>query len=129
MKKINLLSALFIIVSTFYTLAYANVIGKPEFQWPFSTHDFGKIKKGIPVTVAFKFTNIGKESLMISEAKAGCECTTANFTREPIAPGKNGQILITYNAATSGKFSKIVSVTSNASDLPQELTISGEVIE
>lgn len=99
---------------------------KPEFKWDKTSHNFGKIPQGTPVTVTFTFTNTGKSALIISNAAPSCGCTTPDWTKEPIGPGKKGFVKATYNAAAVGAFSKSVTITSNAGDAVI-LTLSGEV--
>ncbi len=53
--------------------------------------DFGKIKKGEKREHSFTFTNKGDETVEI-ELCSACECTTLEWTRLPIAPGKTGKI-------------------------------------
>jgi hypothetical protein len=101
----------------------------PSFQWEKTSHNFGKIPQGNPVTVTFNFKNNGKQPLIITNAQASCGCTTPDWTKEPIAPGKSGYIKATYNAASVGPFSKSVTVTSNVGPEPTILTLSGEVEE
>lgn len=90
-------------------------------------NDFGKIKKGVPVTATFTFTNVGKEPIVISEAKASCGCTVPEFSKEPVAPGAKGKVTATFNAANAGFFDKDVTVMSNASAVDVKLKIKGEV--
>jgi hypothetical protein len=129
MKKFNLLTALFIVFAVFCSVAHVRETRSPSFSWTFSSHDFGKIKKGHPVTIAFRFINSGGTPLLISGSKTGCGYTTTSYSNDPIAPGKDGNILVTYNAASTGIFNKTIYVTSNASEIPVELTITGEVVE
>jgi len=53
------------------------------------SYDFGKIaeEKG-PVTHEFTFTNTGAQPLIIQSVKASCGCTTPDWTRDPVLPGK-----------------------------------------
>ena len=92
-----------------------------------ATHDFGKIKQGVPVTHEFKFKNTGKVPLIITNVNASCGCTTPAWTREPVAPGGEGYIKATYNAAAVGAFNKTVTVTANIEAGFVQLTIKGEV--
>ena len=101
----------------------------PDFKWEIATHDFGKIKQGVPVTVTFKFTNTGKAPLIISQAKGSCECTKAEFMPSPIPPGKSGWVKATYDASKVGTFNRNVTVTANTDDGPVQLQIKGEVLE
>lgn len=99
------------------------------FKWESTTHDFGKIAKGKPQTAEFRFTNIGKVPLTLSNVQASCGCTTPDYSKEPIAPGKSGFVKATYNAANPGPFSKSVTVMANVEGGQQVLMIKGEVIE
>ena len=101
----------------------------PQFKWNETVHDFGKIKKGIPVTATFSFANTGKAPLIITEAKGSCGCTVPEHTKEAVQPGKSGKVTATFNAAAVGVFAKTVTVTSNVEGGSQLLTIKGEVTE
>ncbi len=101
----------------------------PQFKWATPIeHEFGKIPQGIPATTTFEFENTGKSELILSNVKASCGCTTPDYSKEPIQPGKKGFIKATYNAAGMGVFHKSITVTSNVSEQPVVLTIKGEVI-
>ncbi len=89
--------------------------------------DFGKIKQGTPVTHEFKFTNTGVVPMIITNVQASCGCTTPAWTKEPIAPGGEGFIKATYNAAALGAFNKSVTVTANVENGFVQLSIKGEV--
>lgn len=97
------------------------------FKWTETTHDFGKIPQGKPVTHEFKFTNSGKVPLVLSTVSASCGCTTPEWTKEPIAPGKTGSIKATYNAAGVGAFNKSITVNANVEGGATYLYIKGEV--
>jgi hypothetical protein len=92
-------------------------------------HDFGKFKEADgPVTHRFEFTNTGSIPLMIKQVAPSCGCTTPEWSREPILPGKVGYIAATYNPANRpGPFSKTITVITNASTPNKVLTIKGEV--
>ena len=77
------------------------------FKWNDTTHDFGKIPQGKPVTYEFKFTNVGKAPLVISQAQAGCGCTTPKYTKgQVIAPGESTSITLGFNGSSKGNFQK-----------------------
>lgn len=118
----TILSFLFI---AFSFAAFAQTGGMPEFA--VTTHSFGKIKQGVPVTTEFKFVNKGSKPLIVQDAKAECGCTTPEFTKTPIAKNKEGKITVTYNAESPGAFTKKVTVTFVGIKDPVILIISGEV--
>src|SRR5688572_3257873 len=101
----------------------------PDFLWIVTTYDFGKIKLNKPATHEFRFTNSGDTPLVISSVQASCGCTVTDYSKDPIAPGAEGYVKATYNAAKVGVFSKTVTVNANADDSVVLLTIKGEVVE
>ena len=99
----------------------------PAFAWTETSFDFGKIKHNAPVTHEFRFVNKGAEPLVITSVQASCGCTVAKYTKDPIAPGGEGFVTATYNAATKGIFNKSVTVNANTQDGVVVLAIRGEV--
>jgi hypothetical protein len=91
-------------------------------------YSFGKIHQGKPVTTEFTFTNKGDKPLIVENAEAGCGCTTPDYPRAPIMPGKTGVIKVTYNAEAPDKFTKDVNVKFANITLPVTLVIDGEVV-
>lgn len=109
------------------SVLFANAL-MGAFGWTSTTHDFGKIVQGKPVTAVFKFSNKGDAPLIVSNARGSCGCTGVEYPKEPVMPGKTGEIKATYNAAAMGAFSKTVTVESNAEGGMVILTFSGEVV-
>lgn len=99
------------------------------FRWTETTHNFGKIRKGTPVTASFEFTNTGSQPLIVSKATGSCGCTGVEYPKEAIQPQQKGVIKATFNAAVAGPFTKSVTVESNAESGLVVLHIQGEVIE
>ena len=50
-----------------------------------------------PKTLYFAFTNIGRDTLHISQIRTTCSCLTAFCDRVVIAPGENAEIVTRYN--------------------------------
>lgn len=109
---------------TVQAIPYPNA---PEITFEKSEHDFGTLKKGQPVTYKFKFTNTGKEDLIISNCRAGCDCTTAKCSKDPIKPGKSSYIEVHYDSTRVGKFGKEVMIYSNARKPVVFLVIRGNI--
>ncbi|MDR1919275.1 MAG: DUF1573 domain-containing protein [Tannerellaceae bacterium] len=93
------------------------------------SHDFGIIKEsGGKVSHTFVIKNEGTQPLVITRVIASCGCTSPQWTAEPIAPGKTGEVLVTYDPqGRPGPFNKTVSIYSNGKRGSQVLTIRGEV--
>ena len=49
------------------------------------------------------------------------------WPREPIAPGSSAEIGVKYDTKRVGKFTKTITLTTNADKRPVILTIKGEV--
>ncbi len=131
MKKMFFLSALVILATAGYSQVTPTAASNADlaiFETASLTHDFGKIKQGVPVTHEFKFTNKGKVPMIITNVVASCGCTTPDWTHDLIAPGGQGFIKATYNAASPNAFNKTVTVTANVENGFVQLFIKGEVV-
>jgi hypothetical protein len=61
-------------------------------------YDFGTIRESDgKVSTVFTFTNLGDAPLIINKVEASCGCTTPEWTREPVVPGRQGYIKATYD--------------------------------
>jgi len=96
-------------------------------KWATENIDMGKIPQGTPATATFNFTNEGKEPVALKTVQPGCGCTTSDYTKEPVAPGKKGYVKAIYNAMAMGSFNKSVTVTTDGGDMTV-LIIHGEVV-
>ena len=94
-----------------------------------AVHDFGEIKESDgAISHTFKVMNNGELPLVISRVVGSCGCTTPEWTQEPIAPGKTGDIKVTYHTAgRPGPFNRTVSVYSNGKTGNYVLTVKGDV--
>lgn len=104
----------------------------PKYHFKKETHDFGTIPEGPSVSYSFEFKNTGNAPLIISNVSASCGCTSPEWPKEPILPGKKGRIKVTYLTAGRGgqPFFKDVYITSNVpteNNAPKQLHIKGVV--
>jgi hypothetical protein len=98
-----------------------------EITFAKTVHDYGTIVQGSDGTCEFKFTNTGKEPLILSRPQSSCGCTVPTWPQEPILPGKSDVIKVTYNTNNIGPINKSVTVTSNAKTARIVLQIKGTV--
>lgn len=92
-------------------------------------HDFGTIKEGEVVQHIFKFKNTGKAPLVITSATGTCGCTVPLWPKEPIMPGKNGDIKVSFDSAgKSGTEEKEIYIIANTIPNKTTLRISSMVI-
>lgn len=91
--------------------------------------DFGSIKEaGGPVSHTFRFTNTSDEAIVLERVQADCGCTTPLYGREPVKPGAQGEIEVTFNPINfSGPITKTVSVFCNNGKSRNLLTIKANV--
>lgn len=103
---------------------------KPEISFDVKTYDFGKINEADgKVSYTFNFVNTGKSALVINRVQASCGCTTPDWTKSPVEPGKKGVVTAIYNPeGRPGIFTKTITVYSNATDETVTLMFKGEVI-
>lgn len=74
----------------------------------------------------FEYTNIGDVPAVILNVNPSCKCTSAEYTKEPVMPGKKGKVTVTYdgNNDNAGYFNKSVTVRFN-SEVKHVLKIRG----
>lgn len=95
-----------------------------------NTHNFGTFNEGADSVCVFTVTNTGNQPLVIMGVSKPCGCTTPDYTKEPIMPGKSGTITVKYSSLDHpGKFIKSLQVRTNA---PKQdtftITITGDVL-
>lgn len=102
---------------------------KAKIEFETTSHNFGKISEtGGNAVYDFVFKNTGNAPLILTNVRAGCGCTTPQWSREPIVPNGTGVIKVSYNPLRRpGAFIKSVTVNSNAENAVVSLTIRGMV--
>ena len=125
MKRFLLVFSLFLLTASFVSAqekeAVLAVVGE-------AVHDFGTIKEADgPVSHIFKVKNEGNAPLIITKVTASCGCTQPEFPKEPIAPGKTGEIKVTYTPSGNAPFNKQISVYSNGKAGTTILSVKGVV--
>ena len=109
------------------TCAFGQV-SKP-LQFGEEIFDFGSIKEhGGPATHEFTFINNSSRAIKILNVQASCGCTTPDWSKDPIAPGKSGFIQASFNpVGRPGYFNKSLTVTTDFDSNPIILQIKGQV--
>ena len=102
--------------------------GGAQIDFTEETVDYGTITKGADGNREFIFTNSGNEPLIISSCKGSCGCTVPKCPTEPVLPGETAKIKVKYDTNRLGKFTKSVTVTSNAGASVKTVKITGNVI-
>jgi len=71
----------------------------PVMSFTTMVHDFGKMDQGEIVKYTFHFKNTGKSDLKIARVSTSCGCTVGKYPHEPIKPGGEGDIEVTFNSS------------------------------
>jgi hypothetical protein len=100
----------------------------PVMTFEMEEFDFGTVDEGSVVEHEFTFRNTGKAPLIVVNAKSSCGCTVPTWSKEPIAPGEEGSMMVKFN--TSGKpnaQTKAITVTANTEKGTESVRIKGFV--
>ena len=136
MKK-TLLFALSLTAAA-YTTAHAQTtpaakvgpVAGPAITFEEVKYDFGSVVAGGTVDHTFKFKNTGTAPLVISNIGVSCGCTTPEWTKAPVAPGKTGTIAAHFNSTGKmGMQNKVLTIESNAVGGNTTVSLVGEVKE
>ncbi|MBL6663687.1 MAG: DUF1573 domain-containing protein [Flavobacteriales bacterium] len=102
-------------------------VNGPKMEFETSVMDYGLIEHNADGKREFVLTNTGNAPLIISNAKGSCGCTVPTWPKAPIAPGESATIGVKYATNRIGKFTKTITLTTNAPEKTKILTIKGEV--
>jgi hypothetical protein len=86
-------------------------------------HDFGTVSEnGGDISAVFVVKNNTDAPVVLTNVRASCGCTTPSWTKEPIEPGKTGEVTATYSPkGRPGPFDKSVTITTNGN--PERLIV------
>ncbi len=117
------------LVSALFVATTLTAQAQGTLKFDTESHDFKDVSEGTLATHEFKFTNTGTTPVVIANVQASCGCTTPEWTKTPVLPGKTGIVKAVYNSnGRPGQFNKTVTVTSNASNASVVLSIKGAVL-
>ena len=136
MKK-TLLFALSLTVAAYTAQAQATPAVKaagpvagPAITFEEVKYDFGSVVQGGTVDHTFKFKNTGTAPLVINNIGVSCGCTTPEWTKAPVLPGKTGTIAAHFNSTGKvGMQNKVLTIESNAAAGSTTVSLVGEVKE
>jgi hypothetical protein len=115
MKRIILL--LILLAFSEYTVVAQSIIIFDK-----TTQHMGFVRQGDTLTFLYKFTNTGNQPLIVSDTKVECGCTEVDKPADPVLPGKQGVIKVTFHTnAAIDRQDRTVTVISNAQNSPAVL--------
>jgi len=101
----------------------------PHFEFVEEVKEFGTITQGEVVSTSFHFKNVGKEDLIISSAQGSCGCTVPEWPKEPIKPGEEGVVDVTFDSnGKHGMQNKTITLVANTIPNTKVIALKGEVL-
>lgn len=131
MKKVVLsfLMMLFVVAAYAQEKAQIASVNGPQITFQESEYKFGDLEQGEKAEHVFTFKNTGTAPLVLSDVRTTCGCTASEWPKEPVAPGKSGQIKVTFNSAGKmGAQNKVVTIVSNAVNAQEQVKMIGNVV-
>lgn len=94
-------------------------------------HDFGDVLESQgTLTHTFTFRNVSAKPFVVHNVVSSCGCTTPEWTKEPVMPGKDGAIKVTFNNDQGAyPFDKSLTVYVSSLNRPVILRIRGNVVD
>lgn len=124
----TLLASLFFVLVATVSFSQDKVKKGPVAKFDELVYDYGTIKQGDKVSHEFRFTSVGTEPFIISQAQGSCGCTVPEFPKQPMSKGEKGTIKVTFDSAGKmGPQDKTVTVMSNMEGGPIVLHIKGTI--
>ena len=104
------------LVEDFSSLSKEDLENAPVFKVETTTVDLGKIKGSTQNEVEFKFTNAGKNDLVLRYIRSSCGCTAVQQGNQGVGikAGQSSSIKATFNSGSyKGKVTKAIYVYTN----------------
>lgn len=103
---------LFYLLCAVMSVGIVKAADNKDISFSEKSYDFGTVKADDPVVEhEFVFTNNADVPLTVMSASASCGCTRAKYTAEPVKPGQQGKIIVTFHPkGQRGYISKNVKV-------------------
>jgi hypothetical protein len=104
------------LIEDFSSLSKEDLENAPVFKVVSTTVDLGKIKGNTQNDVEFKFTNAGKNDLILRHIRSSCGCTAVQQGNQGVGikADESGSIKATFNSGSyKGKVTKAIYVYTN----------------
>jgi len=88
-----------------------------EVKFVSTEHNFGKINDKDKVSHTYKFKNVGKNPLKITNIKTSCGCTSKNYSKDLVPAGAEGFVTLEFDpSGKKGEISKSATVFANTAE-------------
>lgn len=98
-------------------------------RWLETSINFGTIRCGEKVKLIYRFKNVGEKPLFIINVTEACNCALTEYNTDPVQPGKQGTIAVTFDSKTQaeGIRKSLVVQTNTFQNKYQTLIFTGYV--
>ncbi|MEP7317111.1 MAG: DUF1573 domain-containing protein [Panacibacter sp.] len=112
-------------------IAQMDTLNYTEIIWQDTLINIGTIKTTDTARIQFKFKNIGSKPLFVITVAPACGCTVADYSKEPVFPGKEGVINAMYKwNGQIGALKKTITVRTNTKNgAYHTVAFFGEIIK
>ncbi len=101
---------------------------KTTMEVPDTKFNFGKMKEGDKASHTWIIKNTGTQPLMIANVQTSCGCTAPFYPKEPILPGKEGEVVLEFNSAgKEGHVQKNALIIANSDNSPFSIGFDADV--
>lgn len=112
-------------------IAQMDTANYTKILWLDTLVNIGTIKTTDTARIQFRFKNIGDKPLLVITVAPACGCTIANYSKEPVFPGKEGAVNAMYKwNGQIGALRKTISVRTNTKNSAYHtVAFFGEIIK
>jgi hypothetical protein len=121
-----------LLLTTVFLMGIVSITAQtgPIMQFDSDEVNYGEIQKNAESLRTWKFSNIGDEPLVITNAKGSCGCTVPTWPKEPIMPGESAEIEIRYDTKRIGSINKMVTLSTNEkSGETRIIKVKGKILD
>lgn len=87
--------------------------------------DLGVLQRREAYTATYRYRNDGPTPLILDNIRTECGCTAPEWSKAPVGPGEEGEILVTLRPGQRGKIRKRIKVYFKGIRQPTLLWVGG----
>ena len=121
---------IFIYIAALLTSLVVRAEGGDVLRLEGALFNFGQIaEEGGAVHHTVRYRNVSAKPVVILAVQSSCGCTTAEFSRKPISPDEEGEIVVHFSPLNqAGRVFRRMVVRTSEGGLEQMITVEGYVV-
>lgn len=92
----------------------AQIVPEAQVEFTDTVIEFGILTQQDSVVKKVKFRNTGRVNLQWIDAVSECGCASIILPKNPVKPGRKGELLIVFKSPYIGTIEKKITMVSNA---------------